>query len=59
MKILRFTGPQKSEVVILHHNYFWIKKYILKNLSATVLAEKPKIFFGIKRVFVGWKYNRF
>jgi len=57
MKILRFTGPQKSEVVILHHNYFWIKKYILKNLSATVLAEKPKIFFITFPLFIQTVFN--
>lgn len=41
----KFANPEKNDVVILHHNSHWIKKYILRDLASTNLAVHPKIFF--------------
>lgn len=34
---LKFSNPENNQVVILHHNGYWIKKLILKDMPSTTI----------------------
>lgn len=36
---LKFISPDKCDVIILHHNTFWLKKFVLRDMKSTVLAD--------------------
>jgi surface carbohydrate biosynthesis protein len=44
---LKFTSPEKNDIVILHHNTYWIKKFILREMKSTALGDdtKGRVYF--------------
>ena len=43
--MFKFAAPEKCEVVILHHNTYWIERYVLDGIKTTKFSVYPKSFF--------------
>jgi surface carbohydrate biosynthesis protein len=44
---LKFASPEKNDIVILHHNTYWIKKFVLRDIKSTSLenTDLGRIYF--------------